>query len=79
LFRFLVQSTMAYGVEIWGWEEKGNLEKIMLDYVRWLFRLDFCTPRYQITRELYMDKMRIGWGIRARRYESKVKGGRAGK
>jgi len=49
----------------------------MLDYTRWLFRLDFCTPRYLITRELYMDKLRIRWGIRARRYELKVKGGKA--
>jgi len=23
---------MAYGVEIWGWEEKESLEKVMLDY-----------------------------------------------
>lgn len=27
LFRYLVQSTIAYGVEIWGWEEKKELEK----------------------------------------------------
>jgi len=25
-----------------------------------------------------MDKLRIGWGIRARRYKLKVKGGKAG-
>jgi len=45
----------------------------MMDYVRWLFGLEFCTPRYVITRELAMDKLRVGWGIRARRYEEKVK------
>lgn len=32
---------MSYGVEIWGWEEKKELEKVMLDNVRWIFRLDF--------------------------------------
>jgi len=42
LFRCLVQSAVlqsviAYGVEIWGWKEKEKLEKIMMDYVRWLF------------------------------------------
>jgi len=47
---------MAYGVELWGGEEKGELEKIMLDYVRWIFKLDFCTLRYAI-REL---KLKIG-------------------
>jgi len=25
---------MAYGMELWGWEEKDELEKIMLDYGR---------------------------------------------
>jgi len=47
-------------MEIWGWEEKEELEKVMMDYVRWLFGLDFCTPRYVITRELVMDKLRLG-------------------
>jgi len=75
LFRYLVQSVMAYGVEIWGWEEKKELEKVIMDYIRWLFGLDFCTPRYVITRELIMDKLRVDWGIRARRYEEKVKKG----
>jgi len=41
-------------------EEIGNLEKIMLDYVRWIFNIEFCTPRYAIIRELVMDKLRIG-------------------
>jgi len=39
---------MAYGMELWGWEEKSELKKIMLDYVRWIFKLDFCIPRYII-------------------------------
>jgi len=37
LFKYLVQSVMAYRVELWGWEEKGELEKIILDYIRWIF------------------------------------------
>lgn len=40
LFRYLVQSVMSYGVEVWGWKEKESLEKIM-DYIRWMFRLAF--------------------------------------
>ncbi|XP_029159137.1 uncharacterized protein LOC114931324, partial [Nylanderia fulva] len=74
-----VQSVMAFGVEIWKWEEKENLEKIMMDYTRWIFGLEFCTSRYIIARELMMDKLRVGWGIRARRYKVKIKEGRAGK
>lgn len=60
LFKYLVQSVMTYGTEIWGWVERDNLEKVMLDYVRWIFNLDFCTPRYLIVRELVMDKLRVG-------------------
>lgn len=44
----------------------------MMDYIRWLFKLDFCTPRYVITREMVMDKLKVGWSIRAMRYEEKI-------
>lgn len=37
-----------------------ELEKIMMDYVRWIFNLDFSAPRYIIMRELAMDKLRVG-------------------
>jgi len=50
---------MEYGVEIWGWKEIEELEKIMLGYVRWIFGLEFCTPRYIITREL-KETLRVG-------------------
>jgi len=67
---------MAYGVEIWRWKKKEGLEKVMMDYIRWIFGLEFCTPRYIIAKELTLDKLRVGWGIRVRRYEKKVKRGR---
>ena len=73
LFCYLIKSVMSYGVEIWGWEEKKELEKVMLDYVRWVFNIDFCTPRYIMMLELGLDKLRIKWGIRARRFEEKIK------
>lgn len=79
LFRYLVQNVMVYGVTLWRWETKEELEKVMLDYVRWVFRLDFCTPRYIITRELKIIKLRVGCGIRARRYEERIKMGVVGK
>jgi len=72
LFKYLVKSVMEYGVELWGWQERKELEKIMLDYIRWIFKLDFCTPRYNITRELGIEKLRIGWGLRARKFEEKI-------
>lgn len=33
-----------------------------LDYVRWLFRLEFCTSIYIITKELRMNKLKVRWG-----------------
>jgi len=53
--------------------KREELEKIMMDYVRWIFRLDYCTARYVITRELGMDKLKIGWEIRVKRFEERVK------
>lgn len=40
--------------------------------------MDVCTPRYIIMRELLMNKLRVGWGIRARRFQQKIKSGRVG-
>lgn len=74
LFKYLVQSVMSYGIEIWGWQKRKELEKIMLDYVRWVFRLDFCTPRYIIRRELGLNKFKREWGIRALgRFEERIR------
>jgi len=79
LFRYLVQSIIEYGVEIWGWEEKPELEKIMFDYVRWMFGIEFCTPRYLISRELGLLKLSTGWGLRANRFEYRIQLGLSGK
>lgn len=40
-----------------------------MDYIRWVLRLDFCTPRYVILWELGLEKFKIGWGIM--RYEKR--------
>ena len=51
----------------------------MLDYVKWIFNLDFCTPMYIIMSELVMDKLKErGWNLRTRRYEKKIKSGNIG-
>lgn len=72
LFKYLVTSVMAYRVKIWEWEEQKNLEKIILNYVRWISRLDFCIHRYIIIRKLGLNKLKMRQGIRAKRYEVKV-------
>jgi len=44
-----------------------------MDYVRWIFRLDYCTPRYVITREIDMNKLRVSWSIRTKRFEDRIR------
>lgn len=72
LFKYLVRSVMLYGAEIQRWKERKELEKIMLDYLRWIYKLEFCTPRYLITSKLGLKKLKVQWGIRARK-EKKTK------
>lgn len=60
----------------WNYGDGGrgeSLEKVMLDYIRWVFRIEFCTPRYLIYRELGIRKLKVEWDIRARKYEEKIK------
>lgn len=44
----------------------------MLDYIKWGFRIDFCSTRYLITKKLGLIKLKIRWGLRAKRYEEKI-------
>lgn len=40
--------------------------------MRWVYRLDFCTPRYLIRKELGLNKIKMKWGLRAVRFDEKV-------
>jgi len=54
-----------------------ELERIMYDYIMWMFGIDFCTPRCLISRELGMIKLKE-WDLRrARRYEERISVGSA--
>lgn len=44
----------------------------MLDYIKWGFRIDFCSTRYLITKKLGLTKLKIRWGLRAKRYGEKI-------
>lgn len=63
---------MKYGAELWGRKKRNVLEKITLDYIKWGFRIDFCSTRYLITKKLGLTKLKIRWGLRAKRYEEKI-------
>jgi len=42
-----------------------DLEKIMYDYIRWMFDLDFCTPRYNIKETGFVENER-GVGLKSK-------------
>jgi len=45
-----------------------------MDYVRWIFELDFCM-RYLIIRKLGLEKLKVRWGkLRALKFEEKIRG-----
>lgn len=45
----------------------------MLDYVRWVFKLDCHTLRYLILRELELEKLKIIWGLKAIKFEERIR------
>lgn len=73
LCTYLVESVMTYGVEIWGWEERKELERIRENYYRWVLGLEFHTPRYIIREEMKLDKLKEKWGERAVKFEEKIR------
>ncbi|OXU21778.1 hypothetical protein TSAR_002994 [Trichomalopsis sarcophagae] len=64
---------MSYGCEIWGWEERKELEKVQLDYYRWILRLDFSTPRHIVYAETKIEKLNVDRGGRAIKFEEKIR------
>lgn len=42
---------MLYGEELWGWEKKGNLEKVRLKYLKWVLDLDKIIHNYIVLDE----------------------------
>ncbi|EZA48015.1 hypothetical protein X777_14456 [Ooceraea biroi] len=78
LFDKLVWTVLAYGVEIWGWEEREEMEKFEERYLRWRLGVVGKTPSYLISEELQRDKLRGRAVKRARGFEKRLEEGRGG-
>jgi len=78
LFDKLVWTVMGYGVEIWGWREREEVEKMEERYLRWLLGVGFRTPWYMVREELQREKIRGRAGRRAWGFEKRLKEGRGG-
>lgn len=44
LFDRLVWTVVSYGVEIWGWKEREEIERIEERYLKWMLGVDARTP-----------------------------------
>jgi len=73
MFNILIKSIFMYGVEIWGWEERKEIEKMQERYMRWILGLDRCTPGYVVREELKLEKISIEAGSRALKFQEKMK------
>lgn len=60
-----------------GLDRKNGIRKDVAEPCKMVIQVRICTPRYLATKELGMEKLRIGWGIRAKRYEDRIKSGAA--
>lgn len=69
LFDKLIWSVMGYGVEIWGWVQRRNMEKLQEKYLRWMLRR---TPGYLVRAELQRKKLRVRAGMRVWGFEKRL-------
>lgn len=72
IFEVLVESILMYGVEIWGWQEHSEIERIQDKYIKWTLKLNRTTPGYMIRAETKRHKISIKTGKRAIRFEEKI-------
>lgn len=72
MFNYLVKEIMLYGAEIWGWEEKEEIEAVQQKYLKWVLKLDKWTPNYIVLEETKRKKIRVEAGNRALKYEGKI-------
>jgi len=78
LFDRLVWTVMGYGVEVWGWREREEMEKLEEKYLRWILGVDSKTPWYLVREELQREKLRGRAGGRAWSFERRLEEGRGG-
>ncbi|XP_077280504.1 uncharacterized protein LOC143907534 [Temnothorax americanus] len=78
LFDKLIWTVISYGVEIWGWRERGEIERLQERYLRWVLGVERCIPGYMIREELQREKLRGRAVMRAWGYEKKLEEGKGG-
>ncbi len=73
LFRALIEAIMTYGAEIWGWEEQGELQKIITKYWRWVLGFNWDVPSYIVQEEVDEAQLWAKTWRRAYKYERRLR------
>lgn len=53
----MVKGIVMYGVEIWGWKEQKELEKVQGKYIKWVLEKE--TPAYMFMLDTGRDRIEI--------------------
>jgi len=75
LFDRLVWTVLSYGVEIWGWKERKEVERLEERFLKWILGVDGRKPSYMVREELQRDKLRGRAGRKARTFEKRMEEG----
>lgn len=67
---------MGYMVEIWGWKEREELEKLEEKYLRWTLGVEGRTPWYLVREELQRNKLRVRAARRAWEFQDRLREGK---
>lgn len=76
LFDRLIWTVLSYGMEIWGWREREEIERLEERYMKWVLGLERRTPRYMVREEIKREKLserarKRTWGFEERLREGK--------
>lgn len=68
-----MECIVFYGVEIWGWTEFDEVERLHEKYVKWTLGLDRQNLSYIVREETERVKLRIEAGKRAIKFENSLR------
>lgn len=74
MFDAMIWIVMAYGVEVWGWGKKEQVERAQKKYLKCVLGVNWRTPGYIIREELQLEKLRTRAGKRACGFERLAEG-----
>lgn len=72
MFDRLVWTMIGYGVEIWGWKERGELERLEEKYMKWILGVEGGNTVVYMREEFQREKIRVRAGRRAWGFEKRL-------